>query len=366
MQAGFRWRSIAGYVDVRVAVRFNAQSDGHRSAAHFAVHYKFLFFSSGNVEVQCYFFKAMGALDGGGFFHSVENRRGIRVLQLPTFSVYGGVNRRLLMKKWNVALSIVLLGCGSVFAQEGDSDEWSFSLGTRAWFAGWELDEKVTRVEFGGPTADPEQDFTTDADPEAFVSFYVDAERNDWRFSLAYGFSGDYDFKTSRTRDTLKRSDIQFMIHRPFAEKFTAGLGIHRIENDGSTDGRRDGIPARDFKYSFTGPEATLGFAQPLMSDGDQLLAASVSGTMGYYMVDDTAGFISEIDDTGGYTWDAGVVAVLRKFHIKAGYRTMYINDSIWSIDQISLGNGQERGNRRVVKASETFSGFYGEVSYAF
>jgi hypothetical protein len=156
------------------------------------------------------------------------------------------------------------------------------------------------------------------------------------------------------------------MVHRPISEKFSGGLGLHRIENNGTTDGRRDGIPARDFEYSFTGPEATLGFAQPIVQDGDKALAFAASGTFGYYMVNDTAGFISELSDTSGYTWDVGCVGVIGSIQVKGGYRQMYVNDSIWSIDQINLGDSNSPPERRVVDANETFSGFYLEISKGF
>ena len=260
----------------------------------------------------------------------------------------------------------------SATAQESP---WHLSLGARVWYADWTLDESVTTSRIAPPPQpggqspnngpEPERDFSVDADPELFTSLYLDAIKGPWSATLAYGFSSDYEFRNARSRDSLEREDMQVMVQYAFENRLSLGLGLHRIDNEGTTDGGRDNRGRKDFEYSFTGPEGTVGYSHPLVMREDLYFAATASGTMGWYLVDDTAGFLTDIEDTPGFAVDVGVAAAWKQWRAKIGYRWLYIDDSIWSIDRIEpVGDGELE--REVVDASETFKGVYVEVSYLF
>ena len=270
---------------------------------------------------------------------------------------------------------LLICPCRPAWSQSALEEDWSFSLGGRIWYAGWDRDEDISRSVIGGNNNPPNQpngspnnpareDAGSEADPKPFYSIYADAIKGDWRLSLATGFSGEYEFRSGRSSDTFERMDIQLLAARSFADYFSASLGLHYIDNEGSTEGTGRNLRGQDFSYSFTGPEISLGAAWPVFQSDDWATAIAASGTFGYYMVDDTTGFDSTIDDTAGYTGDIGLVTLWRDMEIKLGYRILHINDSIWSIDRITEVNGGFERER--VETSETFDGMYLEIGYSF
>ena len=249
---------------------------------------------------------------------------------------------------------------GTVCAQEEDA--WTFSVGTRVWHAKFGLDGDVLRVPFDpGPLR--EDSNSVRADEEPFVSVYVDAVKGDWLITAAAGFSDKYRFKNARTRDSIERKDYQVMLQHTLPNRVSLGLGVHRIENDGTTDGGRDGVPARDFSYSFTGPEVTAGYVIPVHQGESLTVGIAGSGTFGFYFEDKTTGFVSALDDAPGYSLDGGCVAVWQQVQVKFGYRYTYIDDSVFSLDRIILKPTGQLEAREQVDASETFQGFYLELS---
>jgi|GEM_PF-3967451 len=260
-------------------------------------------------------------------------------------------------------------------AQEFEvASEWSYSVGARLWLAGWDREEDVSRISLGGdrppPTSNvnPNPQNTNDrseSDPLPFYSIYADAIRGDWRFGVAAGFSDQYEFRSNRSDDEFERLDLQILAERRLNNYSAASLGLHYIDNEGSTEGTGRGIERQDFEYSFTGPEATIGAGYPLWQGNAVTLAGAASGTFGYYLVDDTTGFNSAIDDTPGYTFDLGLVAMSERLSVKAGYRQLHINDSIWSINRIRQ-SPDGTIEQEIVDTSETFKGFYLELNYDF
>ena len=249
-------------------------------------------------------------------------------------------------------------------AEDKDTDqEWTYSVAGRVWYAEWELSEDIVRMPINNdPPREEARSF--DADPDPFYTIYVDALYDSWRLTLAAGLSGEYEFQNGMTQDTIERKDIQFMVQRNVYENLSVGLGIHRIDNDGTTNGGRGrGNPNRDFSYSFTGPEVTAGYLLPLYKTEEVYTGLSISGTAGYYFENATAGFISGMDDTPGFALDAGLAAVWNKLQFKGGYRYLYIDDSVWSIDRLDVEPDGRIREREIVEAKETFQGFYLEVS---
>lgn len=276
------------------------------------------------------------------------------------------------MKPLSFVLTAFFLCLGSPFSSA--QDEWNLSLGARVWYAGWALDESVQRTQLAPPNSgggqgqngpEPTENFTNEADPSPFYSVYLDALNGPWRVTLAYGFSGDYDFRNQRSNDTLQREDMQVMLQYSFANNVSLGAGIHRISNEGTTDGRRDGRGAQSYSYDFTGPEFTLGYAYPFYQRDQLVVAATTSATMGWYLIDDTAGFTTALEDTPGYAFDLGFAAIWDSWQAKLGYRWLYVDDTIWSIDNIEPADGGAL-ERTVVDASETYQGAYLELSWNF
>ncbi|NKB23540.1 MAG: hypothetical protein GKR87_04000 [Kiritimatiellae bacterium] len=48
---------------------------------------------------------------------------------------------------------------------------------------------------------------------------------------------------------------------------------------------------------------------------------------------------------------------------MKAGYRYLYIDDSVFSLDRIILSDNGQVSQRELVETSEMFKGFYVELS---
>jgi hypothetical protein len=269
-----------------------------------------------------------------------------------------------------ISIALFALSLNTYAAEE---DTLQFSFGSRVWYADWELEERVSRVNLDQQMGNPEQTFKVDSDPEPFISLYADVSKGDWQLSLAYGFSDRYTFRNNRSNDSFDRTDYQLAVQRFYDNGLSLGVGLHRIENEGKTDGGqggpggRPGGGARSIEYSFTGPELSGGYAHPIIQHEDMLAALAFSGTMGFYMADDTAGFISAMDDAPGYAADAGLVVVKGPWHFRVGYRLLYIDDTLWSEDRLERAQGQgDSLERTVVDANETFKGAYLEISHTF
>jgi len=279
---------------------------------------------------------------------------------------------------------VLMLPLDALQAQESASDSgWSYSVGGRLWYAAWDREEDVSRITLGGNRPPPSDNVNpnpdnnrsnSESDPLPFYSVYADAIKGDWRFGIAAGFSGEYEFRNGRSDDDFERMDFQILAERRLNNYSAASLGLHYIDNEGSTEGQGRGIERQDFEYSFTGPEATLGAGYPIWQGtlrndrlglGDITIAGAASGTLGYYLVDDTTGFNSAMDDTPGYTFDLGLVALGERSSFKVGYRELYIDDSIWSINRITQ-NPDGEIDQEIVDTNETFKGFYVELNVDF
>lgn len=255
------------------------------------------------------------------------------------------------------AASAVLLGAGPARAVESIESQ---TLSPRLWYVDWQF----------GPE---------DLGSAPFVMLNWNVQFTKWHFQVLAGYGEGWesdaisdeainasenarrffgpDPADRRQRDTLlveSRVDLQWQIARKFSLSplhqalnlpwnpgiVYVGAAYHYVEFEFDA-------PLGAAEYFYHGPEALLGFTQPLFADG---LSLRVSATWLPHAWITTEEFVTDSETTDGIQYDVGLAYSTldgAPLHIGVGYRDLTMNES---------GDFAE----------DQFAGFYAEVGVRF